>query len=226
MTALLVVFTFALFVAIDYVVTRRRERHAAMDAMPVELPPEAIPAVEPVWVAGYRMPEQLHYHIGHTWARVISPDTVAIGVDDFARHLLGTAEEIKLPSVGSWLRQGEDFARFRVNGRQAPVVAPVEGEVVEVNRELGREPSRTIEDPYGKGWLCKVRSAVLASNLRNLLTGGIAKRWMEEARERLEVQLMALSGSVLQDGGVPAPDFARHLEDGDWNHLVREFLLA
>jgi hypothetical protein len=66
----------------------------------------------------------------------------------------------------------------------------------------------------------------LAANLRNLLSGRLARRWIEDARESLDLRLMALSGSVLQDGGEPVADYARHLPDQEWKRLVGEFLLT
>lgn len=226
MAALLAVLTFVLFVALDYWISHRRAARGEPTVLVTHAPAEPIPATEPVWVAGYEMPESYHYHVGHTWARVEGPDTVVVGIDDFARRLIGKAHGLKLPAVGSWVQQGQGFARVETDGRSAEVVAPVEGEIVSVNRDLRSEPVRATDDPYGRGWLCKIRSAKLAISLRNLLSGTTAKRWMEDARERLEVRLMALSGSVLQDGGEPSPEFAQHLDDEDWHHLVESFLLT
>ena len=62
--------------------------------------------------------------------------------------------------------------------------------------------------------------------LHNLLTGRLAGAWMEDSRQALDLRLMALSGSVMQDGGEPAAELARHLEKEDWERLVRHFLLA
>jgi hypothetical protein len=105
-------------------------------------------------------------------------------------------------------------------------VAPIEGEVVAVNEELKSRPRLATDDPYGRGWVVKVKAAGLAANLRNLLSGSLARRFMEDAREGLDLRLMALSGSVLQDGGEPVADFARHLPDEEWKRLVGEFLLT
>jgi glycine cleavage system H lipoate-binding protein len=222
MAALLAILTFAVFVALDYFLSRR----AAATAPAAEARPLAqAPLAEPVFVAGYQMPAALHYHPGHTWVRPLGPDTVVVGMDDFARRLVGRADRVNVPKVGTWMLQGAKGFRVESEGRSAALVAPVEGEVVEVNRDLRKEPDALAEDPYGRGWLCKVRSANLAANLRNLLSGNVARRWMEEAKERLEIELMALSGSVLQDGGEPAPDFARHLQPDEWRHLAEEFLL-
>ena len=221
MTVLFVIATLMVFILIDYV--SHRGVHA--DA-PAPLPRPDAPAAEPVWVAGYQLPESLHYHRGHTWARPDDAETVVVGLDDFARRLLGPATGMDLPAVGAWLRQGASGFGVKVDGRAADLVSPVEGEVVEVNDKLRAQPSLVTDDPYGRGWVLKVRPAELRANLRNLLSGTLARRFTEDAREAIDLRLMALTGSVLQDGGEPVADFARHLPRADWRRLVGEFLLT
>jgi glycine cleavage system H protein len=220
MTVLLVILFFATFVLIDYAATRREEARAAARLA------AAPPTDEPVWVAGYELPEALHFHRGHTWARRLADGTVSVGLDDFARRLLGRADYARLPAVGDWVRQGAQAFRLRSEARSAALVSPVEGEVVGVNRDVLRQPALVTDEPYGRGWIFRVRPTHLAESLRNLLSGRLARRWMEDSREALELRLMALSGSVLQDGGEPAPDFARHLQAEDWARLRDEFLLS
>jgi glycine cleavage system H protein len=220
MTVLLVLAFFVALITMDYVVTRRRlSREARALAA-------AIPALEPAWVAGYQMPETLYYHRGHTWARPLDADTVLVGVDDFARRLIGPAVTVKSPSRGDWVHQGGRGFAVKLDGKVAQLVSPVEGEVVEVNRDLAEKPGLATDDPYGRGWVLKVKAPNLADNLRNLLSGRLARKWMEDSREALELRLMALSGSVLQDGGEPAADLGRHLPKADWERLVHEFLLT
>jgi glycine cleavage system H protein len=220
MTVLLVLATFAAFVLIDWLLHRRARvvQRPALLAQP--------PAVEPVWVAGFLTPEELHYHRGHTWARVVGRDTVLVGLDDFARRLLGAARRLRLPSAGSRVEQGEPGIAVAVDGRAAELVSPISGEVVAVNPELTVNPRLATDDPYGRGWLLKVRAGDLAADLRNLLSGSLARRFMEDAREGLDHRLMALSGSVLQDGGEPMADFALRLPEEDWRRLVGDFLLT
>lgn len=232
MTVTLALLTFLFLAMLDYVLHHRKgARAASPEARPAsqraaEAVPVPVPA--PVYVAGYELPEDLHYHRGHTWVKVLSADTALVGVDDFARRLVGRVTKVKVPRVGSWLRQGAAAARVQCDddARATDLISPVEGEVVAVNDELRRDPSALREDPYGRGWLFKVRAANLAANLRNLLDGSVARRWTEDAREQLELRLMALSGSVLQDGGEPAPDFADHLEGDEWRRLTQTFLLG
>ena len=219
MTVLLVIAFFAVFILIDWALTRHVARQAA--AAPAVSQP-----LEPVWVSGYRLPEDLHYHQGHVWVRPLDTRTALVGLDDFARGLIGTARGVRVPALGDWLHQGGSGFRVEVDGRTAAFVAPVEGEVVAVNPELQKNPALATEDPYGRGWVLKLRADDLATNLKNLLSGRMARRWMEESREAMELRLMALSGSVLQDGGEPIAGFAKHLPDDDWKRLVGEFLLT
>lgn len=233
MSVLLAIATFALFIALDYLVSTYgiRSEEPEAEAAPARKASARAPATlpfvaEPVWVAGYQLPDDFHYHRGHTWARPIDDDTVVVGIDDFARQLIGSAERIDLPKSGNRLRQGDVGFSIGLDGRTADLVSPIEGEVIEVNPAVTRDPKLATEDPYGRGWIMKLRSSDLARNLRNLLSGSTARKWTEDARERIELELMALSGSVLTDGGRPVADFAKHLENEDWHRLVGEFLLT
>jgi glycine cleavage system H protein len=222
MTVLLVILTFAAFIMLDLLLSRRQEGQKARVRPQVPMPAPTAP----VWVAGFELPEDRHYHRGHTWARVVDDDTVAVGIDDFARRLVGGAERVALPAVGTWLRQGETGFGVGLDGRDARFVSPVEGEVVEVNESLRNEPRLATDDPYGRGWFVKLRTGDTSRELKNLLSGSLARRFVEDAREGLDLRLMALSGSVLQDGGEPVADFARHLPDEEWRRLVSDFLLT
>jgi glycine cleavage system H protein len=226
MTVLLVILTFALFITLDYLVGLRRKARERPVRAPAFMPAlHPTFAADPVWVAGYQMSEDLRYHQGHTWARVWNGD-ILVGIDDFARRLIGSAKKLTLPPVGSLLKQGAKGFQIEVDGKTAEFVAPVDGEVLAVNPELRGQPNLATDDPYGHGWILKVRPSNLSRSLRNLLSGSLARRWMDDARERLELQLMALSGSVLQDGGEPVSDLAQQLTEEDWKRLVGEFLLT
>jgi glycine cleavage system H protein len=221
MTVLLVLAFFVFFIGLDYTINRRRlAREARAHAL------LAPPALEPAWVAGYQMPETLFYHRGHTWARPLDADTVLVGLDDFARKLIGAPKALRLPARGDWLHQGGNGFGLRLEGKAAELVSPIEGEVLDVNRELIEKPSLATDDPYGRGWVLRLKAPNLATNLRNLLSGRLARKWMEDSREALELRLMALSGSVLQDGGEPGSELGHHLASADWERLVSEFLLT
>jgi glycine cleavage system H protein len=181
MTVLIVVAFFALFILADYLVSRGQE--AAEVGVPA---PEA--ASEPVWVAGYELPEALYYHRGHAWARPAGRSTVLVGLDDFARRLTGPAREVKPPALGDWLIQGGPGFDVTVDGRSARLVSPVEGEVVAVNDELRTHPELATRDPYGRGWVMKVRAPHLAANLATCSRAGSrAAGWRTRAKRSTSV---------------------------------------
>ena len=105
------------------------------------------------------------------------------------------------------------------------LVSPIEGTVVDVNEAVLRNPELARNDPYGEGWLIKVNAPDLKTNLRNLLGGSVARRWMEESAARLRALVPVPIGAVAQDGGVVVDDVATQLPDVEWEQMTREFFL-
>ena len=94
----------------------------------------------PAW---FRVPEGYGFHQGHTWMKVdlLSPDRrrlVKVGLDDFAQKLIGKVDSVELPAVGSRLTQGDKGWSLKVDSVEIPMLSPVDGEVVSVNRETKR----------------------------------------------------------------------------------------
>jgi len=221
MTVLLVVLMFAVFLTIDYV--RSRKHVPATAAVAVKAPELK---VQPNYVAGFALPDNLRYHPGHTWALAESPTLVRVGLDDFAAKLLGKCDGIALPKRGQWIRQGQKLATFFRDGQKAELVSPIEGEVTKVNEELGRDPGTSLRDPYLGGWLVAVMSPDARTNFRNLLSGALARQWMAEAASRLQARMPMPAGAVAQDGGLAMPDLTAHLPGQSWQDLAQEFFLV
>ena len=170
---LIAVFAFFGFLALQrYIMTSAPGREKAQELHP------GLPA----W---FRVPEGLFYHQGHGWLRPVPDSIGVVGLDDFARKLIGKVDAVELPAIGSRLAQGERGWSLVVDSVRIPMLSPVAGEVVEVNREVLRSPEILRQDPYGKGWLLKVKSSGIASNTRNLLSGKLARTWMENVLDQL-----------------------------------------
>jgi glycine cleavage system H protein len=101
-------------------------------------------------------PEDLLYHPEHDWAR-IDGDTAVFGVTWFAQDALGEVVFFDPPEVGSSVTKGEPYAEVESVKAVSDVIAPLSGEIVEVNTDLADAPESINEDPYGKGWMVKVR---------------------------------------------------------------------
>lgn len=174
----------------------------------------------------FALPDGLFYHPGHAWLRVDGADTVTVGFDDFARKLVGPPSAITLPAVGAMVAQGEPAWTLVADGKAIDMLSPVDGTVVAVNERARRSPALAHERPYADGWLLKVQNPRLAANLKQLLTGRLAKRWIEDLSESLGGGLMPALGHVYEDGGVVVDGFARSLEPDNWDGVARRFLLT
>ena len=101
-------------------------------------------------------PSDLLYHAEHDWAR-IDGDVATFGVTWFAQDALGEVVFFDPPAVGTTVSAGESYAEVESVKAVSDVVAPLSGEIVEVNEELGDAPEAVNDDPYGAGWMVKVR---------------------------------------------------------------------
>lgn len=198
----------------------------------VNAPPDAAEA--PAHVRGrapaiadwFAAPDGLFYHPGHAWLRVENPDTVTVGFDDFAGKLVGAPSGISLPAVGATLVQGEPAWALTVDGKSIDMLSPVDGTVVAVNDAARRSPALAHHRPYAEGWLMKVSTANLASNLKQLLEGRLARRWIEDLANVLRGDLTPALGQVFEDGGAVVDGLARSLQPDGWDNLARRFFLT
>jgi len=187
---------------------------------------QAAARIAPSSVTRFRVPEGLFYHQGHGWLRPEPGSIGVVGMDDFARKLIGEVDAVDLPAVGSRLAQGEKGWSLVADSERIPMLSPVDGEVVAVNEEVLRSPGILGADPYGKGWLFKVRSPRIAADIRNLLSGKLARAWMENALDNLHPLHGESVGPVLQDGGLPVDGIARVLGGAEWVDLAKTHLLT
>lgn len=170
--------------------------------------------------------EDFYYHQGHSWVAFESSNVVRIGIDDFAQKLLGKPSYIKLPKVGSKIVQGIKGMQFLFDGKSIGLISPVDGDIIEINQGVLNNPELINEDPYHEGWLMKVRINRLNKNLTNLLSGQLAKDWMQQIVNRVSNRLTGKLGIVLQDGGIPVRGFAKEIAPDTWDQLAKEFLLT
>jgi glycine cleavage system H protein len=101
-------------------------------------------------------PEDLLYHPEHDWAK-IEGDTATLGVTWFAQDALGEVVFFDPPDVGSTVKKDDPYAEVESVKAVSDVIAPLSGEIVEVNTELGDAPETINSDPYGAGWLVKIK---------------------------------------------------------------------
>jgi glycine cleavage system H protein len=106
-------------------------------------------------VAEANYPEELRYHDQHDWAR-IEGDTAVFGITWYAQDTLGEVVFFEPPEVGTALTKDQPYAEVESVKAVSDVIAPMSGEVTEVNDALSDSPEQINEEPYGSGWLVKV----------------------------------------------------------------------
>ena len=107
------------------------------------------------------IPETLKYTKDHEWV-VLDGDVATVGITDFAQSELGDIVFVDIPTVGETLAQGEKFGDIEAVKTVAEAYMPMSGEVLEQNEELDGAPEMVNSDPYGQGWMIKIKCSDLS----------------------------------------------------------------
>jgi glycine cleavage system H protein len=129
-----------------------------------------------VKVDGTEVKEGLYYTKEFEWAKV-EGDKVRIGVTDYAQKQLREIVYAELPSAGTNITQNTPYGTVESVKAVSDLVAPITGEILEVNTEVQSKPELLNEDPYGKAWLLVVKPANLQAELANLMDFNKAVEW-------------------------------------------------
>ncbi len=121
------------------------------------------------------VPEELQYTRSHEWVRT-EGDTATVGITDYAQDELGDIVFVELPEEGATFDAGDSFGAVESVKAVSDLYTPVGGEVVEVNEALNDSPEKINEDPYGEGWIIKLR----VSDEGDLLSASDYEQFLEE----------------------------------------------
>lgn len=124
------------------------------------------------------VPQELRYSKDHEWVK-IHGDQLVIGITDHAQQALGDLTYVDLPGVGSSVTKGETVIAVESTKAASDVFAPVAGEVVAVNDRLQDAPELINQDPYGEGWICRIKGFDPA-DIEDLLDAPAYTAFLEE----------------------------------------------
>ncbi|TPV62170.1 glycine cleavage system protein GcvH [Aestuariibacter sp. GS-14] len=128
------------------------------------------------------IPSELRYASSHEWVRPEGDGVYTIGITEHAQELLGDMVFVELPDVGDQVNAGDDVAVAESVKAASDVYAPISGEVLEVNEDLEDSPELVNSDPYGDGWMFKVKASD-ESELAELLDAAAYGNSIEEDEE-------------------------------------------
>lgn len=175
------------------------------------------------------VPLGVFLHPGHSWAGLNISGEMRLGIDEFLAQAMGGVDRVDLPKVGTRVERGESMVTLWRCGRALPVLSPVSGTVVGVNRSLKRSSMAIDNDPYGAGWLAAVLPSDQRQAVNDLRVGAEAVRWLKRETQRF-VDFIAREvapgsiGVVLADGAHPVVGAASSLDDGGWSRFTQEFV--
>ncbi|MGB7060718.1 MAG: glycine cleavage system protein H [Candidatus Zixiibacteriota bacterium] len=165
-------------------------------------------------------------HPSHTWAEVVQPNLVNVGMDKFTSSVFGSVQGIELPGQGDRVYQGAKAWTIKRGERELTQISPVSGRVVEINKKVAQNPAVLAQGNPEENWILKIAPVRLAREARNLLSGEMLARWNQATKEQLVAALVPTSYPVLQEGGEIKPDLGDELTSEQWQKVARDFFNA
>lgn len=215
MTVLLVLCTLVIFLIADYAVQKVRLARASAEVKSWDA--ERIPFAFPAGIA---------LAPNHLWMK-IEHGVATIGCDGFLGRMLGTVESVVLPGVGAAVAPATANIGLRDRDRSVQFAAPVMGQILEVNPGVLKDPGLTRRDPYGAGWLMKVRTNRRSTVPAHTVSGAAAAEWLRSqtalAKEFLAGVMPAPQLATLQDGGVPTEGVLQQCDAQVWKKFEQRF---
>ena len=139
-------------------------------------------------IKGYNMPEELYYHEEHSWAKV-EGTKVTVGMTDMFQKEAGDIVFVDLPEEEDEVSQGETCGKIQSRKWIGKLVAPVSGEITEINEEMEEDTGLINTDPYGDGWILVIEAEdedELQSELKNLIHGDAVQDFVDREIAKAE----------------------------------------
>jgi len=179
-----------------------------------------------------RIPQGLLYSRNHTWMFMERSGVAMVGLDDLLLHITGEVKFNPLKKPGDVIHKGELLTEIDQQGKTLSIASPLSGKIVETNQNLHDNPGMMNDDPYGKGWICKIKPTNWMTEAKSCYFAEEATLWSEQELIRFKDFLANTmhnnspdaSMVILQDGGEPADHSLAALPKKSWNEFQKEFL--
>ena len=179
-----------------------------------------------------RIPQGLFYSKNHTWAHLEKSGIAKVGLDDFLLHITGEVKFSNLKNPGNFINKGELLADIDQNGKLLQIYSPLSGRVMNTNTTLYESPGVINEDPYGKGWIYKIKPSEWIAETGSYYLAEEAIAWSKNELERFKDFLAEsvkkyspeTSILILQDGGELCDQPLSELPNEVWQDFQKSFL--
>jgi len=183
-------------------------------------------AAETIKADEFAIPGGVFISEGHCWAAMFEDGSVRVGLDDFARKLIGRIDAIEFPNLGMTVKRGQPLFTITRAKRRVTFLAPVGGKVIDTNPGLGKHPEALETTPYAENWICLIDADKLDTEIPSLKIGNSAVAFFQEEIERFKETVNKMSRRPA-DGSTPADDLytgeLQDLDDRDHDSVVAKF---
>jgi len=180
-----------------------------------------------------RIPQGLFYNRYHTWTHLEESGEARVGLDDFLQHITGEVKLSFLKNAGEMIRKGDLLTQIDKDGKQLKVFSPISGVILNSNLSLREDPAILNADPYGKGWIYKIKPSDWKKETNAYFLAEEATAWSVNELERFKDFLTRgamrkyssePSMVLLQDGGEIRDNVLSDLPDEVWMDFQKDFL--
>ena len=179
-----------------------------------------------------KIPQGLFYSRNHTWMYLEKSGSAKVGLDDLLQHITGEVKFNNLKNPGEVISKGDLLTEIDQNGRLLRIYSPVSGKIMETNQALKESPGIFNEDPYGKGWIYKIKPSAWLAEAKSCYFAEEATNWNEKELVRFKDFLAVTMNNyspessmvILQDGGELCDHTLSGLPDELWKDFQNEFL--
>ena len=179
-----------------------------------------------------KIPQGLFYSRNHTWMFMEKTGAAKVGLDDLLLHITGKVKLNHLKNPGEMINKGDLLTEVDQNGKLLQVFSPVSGKILDTNPVIQEDPGIMNEDPYGNGWIYKIKPTNWIAEVKSCYFADAATNWSENELVRFKDFLSwtmknnspETSLAILQDGGELCDHSLSALPDETWKDFQKEFL--
>ena len=217
-----------LLAMVDKFVIRRRDR------IQRELKPRVhvtkFPCPAHLSSTEFFIPGGLFISEGHCWVRMEEDGTVKVGIDDFARKLLGKIDSVELPNLGMAIGRGQPLFSVKQGYRSVPFRAPVSGRIAKINTRMKQHAEALEVTPYEENWICIIDAENLDTELQHLKIGKAAVSFYQDELEHAQAHLAKSKGNGANEQSDGSrvdlrSSISPGITDSQWDEMVKQFFL-
>ena len=179
-----------------------------------------------------RIPQGLFYSKNHTWTHLEVSGIAKVGLDDLLVHLTGNIKFSSLKKPGEKVSKGEVLAEISKDGKQLKILSPISGEILNANPMLNNDSEAISQDPYGSGWMYKIKPTNWVVETNAYYLANDATDWSVRELDRLKDILASTMRKysaepaliTLQDGGELRDNTLSELPSEVWQDFQKDFL--